>query len=41
LEGTPLPRGPFDLFFLDSGGFKEASDEIGPVAIGLRLRQQE
>lgn len=31
------PRGPFDLFFLDSGGFKEAPDDIGPLAIGLLI----
>jgi predicted O-methyltransferase YrrM len=30
-----LPRGPFDLFFLDSGGFKEAPGEIGRLAIDL------
>ena len=29
------PRGPFGLFFLDSGGFKEAPHEIGPLAIEL------
>jgi predicted O-methyltransferase YrrM len=29
------PRGPFDLFFLDSGGFKEAPKEIGPLALDL------
>lgn len=28
-------RGPFGLFFLDSGGFKEAPEEIGPLAIDL------
>jgi predicted O-methyltransferase YrrM len=29
------PRGPFDMFFLDSGGFKEDPQTIGPLAIGL------
>lgn len=29
------PRGPFDLLFLDSGGFKEEPEVIGPVAIEL------
>lgn len=28
-------RGPYGLFFLDSGGFKEAPHEIGPLAIDL------
>ncbi len=28
-------RGPFGLLFLDSGGFTEAPDEIGPLAIDL------
>lgn len=29
------PRAPFDLFFLDSGGFKEAPRSIGALAIEL------
>jgi predicted O-methyltransferase YrrM len=29
------PRGPFDLFFLDGGGFKHDPETIGPVAVGL------
>ncbi|HLG07036.1 MAG TPA: hypothetical protein VI409_00030, partial [Gaiellaceae bacterium] len=29
------PRAPFELLFLDSGGFKQAPFEIGPCAVEL------
>ena len=29
------PRGPFDLVFLDAGGFKEDPEGVGELAIGL------
>jgi predicted O-methyltransferase YrrM len=29
------PRGPFGLFFLDAGGFKQAPDELGDVVVDM------
>lgn len=29
------PRGPFELLFLDGGGFKHAPDELGDLVVGL------
>lgn len=29
------PRGPFGLLFLDAGGFKEAPEEVGTLAVSM------
>lgn len=32
------PRGPFELFFLDGGGYKQHPGALGPTAVGLLER---